>query len=241
MVWVDCFSKYYIDAIINGGLESVWRLTGSYGEPDNSHQSEGWDMLRMLSSKPMLPWCCDGDFNELLEVSDKRGGLPRSHSQMQMFREVLDHCGFVDLDCLGLDFSWHGWRRGELIWERLDRRVANYDWVSSFPAARIQHLHCYTSDHRPILLSLNGNGEKQRWRRKLFRFESMWVADPGCKVVINEAWAESVVGNPMFTATTKMKKCKMKLKKWSRESFGGIKNRIKVERERLWVAEETLA
>ena len=43
----------------------------------------------------------------------------------------------------------------------------------------------------------------------------------------------------MFTATTKMKKCKMKLKKWSRESFGSIKNRIKEVRERLWVAEET--
>ena len=238
---MDSFSKYHIDAIVNGGLDCAWRLTGFYGEPDSSHQSEGWDMLRMLSSKPKLPWCCFGDFNELLEVSDKRGGIPRSHSQMQMFREVLDHCGFVDLGYSGPYFTWHGWRRGELIWERLDRGVANYDWVSSFPTARIQHLHYYTSDHRPILLSLNGNGEKQRWRRKPFRFESMWVANPGCKAVITEAWAEPVVGNPMFTATTKMKKCKMKLKKWSRESFGSVKNRIKEARERLWVAEETSA
>ena len=119
-------------------------------------------MLRMLSSKPKLPWCCFGDFNELLEASDKRGGVPRAHSQMQMFREVLDHCGFVDLGHSRPDFTWHGRRRGELIWERLDRGVANYDWVSSFPAARFQHLHCYTSNHRPILLSLNGNGKKQK-------------------------------------------------------------------------------
>ena len=159
---MDSFSKYHIDAIVNSGLESAWSLKGFYGEPDNSHRSEGWDMLRMLSSKPKLPWCCFGAFNELLEVSDKRGGIPWSHSQMQMFREVLDHCGFVDLGYSGPDFTWHGWRRGELIWERLDRGVANYDWVSSFPTARIQHLHYYTSDHRPILLSLNGNGEKQR-------------------------------------------------------------------------------
>ena len=45
----------------------------------------------------------------------------------------------------------------------------------------------------------------------------------------------------MFTTTTKMKKYKMKLKKWSRESFGSIKNQIKEARERLWVAEETSA
>ena len=108
MVWVDNFSKYHIDAIVNGGLESAWRLTGFYGEPDNNHQSEGWDMLRMLSSKPKLPWCCFGDLNELLEVSDKRGGVPRAHSQMQMFRKVLDHCGFMDLGYSGPDFTWHG-------------------------------------------------------------------------------------------------------------------------------------
>ena len=69
--------------------------------------------------------------------------------------------------------------------------------------------------------------------------DTMWVSDPCCKAVIEEAWAEPVMGNPIFTTTTKMKKCKMKLKKWNRESFGSIKNRIKEARERLWVAEET--
>lgn len=40
-VWVDSFSKYHIDVIVNGGLESAWRLTKFYGEPDNSHWNEG--------------------------------------------------------------------------------------------------------------------------------------------------------------------------------------------------------
>ena len=157
-----------------------------------------------------------------------------------MFREVLDHYGFVDLGYSGPNFTWHGWRRGELIWERLNRGVANYEWISHFPIARVQHLHCYTLDHRLIVLFLNVNGEKQKWRRKPFRFESMWVVDPGCRAVINDAWAELVAGNPMFIATTKMKKCKMRLKKWSRETFGSIKKQIKETRERLWVVEETL-
>ena len=72
-------------------------------------------MLRMLGSKPQLPWCRFGDFNELLEVHDKRGGPPRAHHLMQNFREVLDHCGFVDLDFLGPEFTWHGRCGGELI------------------------------------------------------------------------------------------------------------------------------
>uniref|UniRef100_A0A7N2QX26 Histone H3.2 n=1 Tax=Quercus lobata TaxID=97700 RepID=A0A7N2QX26_QUELO len=68
-MWVDSFSKYHIDVIVNGSLDSAWRMTGFFEEPVTSHRGEGWDMLRMLSSKPKLPWCCVGDFNELLEIS----------------------------------------------------------------------------------------------------------------------------------------------------------------------------
>ena len=43
-VWVDSFSKYHIDAIIHGGSDQAWRLTGFYGEPNTSLRSEGWNM-----------------------------------------------------------------------------------------------------------------------------------------------------------------------------------------------------
>lgn len=127
----------------------------------------------MLNSKQKLPWCCFGEFNELLEVKDKNGGAPRAHNQMQFFGDVLDQCGFVDLGYSRPDFTWHGWRINELIWKRLDRGVTNYDWLLRYPTARIRHLHCFTSDHRPILLALYSNGESQRWRRKPFHFEAM--------------------------------------------------------------------
>lgn len=96
---------------------------------------------------------------------------------MQDFRDVLDHCGFVDLGYLGSDYTWYGQRRGELIWERLDRGVANYEWLAKFPMGRVKHLNCFTLDHRPILLSLNVDGEHKKWCRKPFRFEAMWVSD----------------------------------------------------------------
>ena len=113
----------------------------------------------MLNSKPKLPWCCFGDFNELLEVKDKNRGTPRTHSQMQLFRDMLDQCGFMDLGYLGLDFTQHGQRQNELIWEMLDQGVANYDWLAKPPTARIRHLHCFTSDHCPIVITLYSNGE----------------------------------------------------------------------------------
>ena len=125
-------------------------------------------MLRMLNSKPHLPWVCIGDFNEILFSEEKRGGRVRPHCQMQAFRDVLDVCGFMDLGFTGPEFTWQGVRHGQVIWERLDRGVANYDWMAKFPTAAIRHLHCISSDHRPLLLMLNPNGELARWKRKPF-------------------------------------------------------------------------
>ena len=151
--------NYHIDAIVHGGSERAWQLTGFYGEPKTSRRKEGWNMLRMLSSKPKLPWCCFKDFNKLLEVVDKRGGAPHFHNLMQSFHDALDDCGFIDLGFSGPEFTWHGRKRGELIWELLDRGVANYKWLDRFPTGRVKHPHYFTSYHRPLLLALDLNGE----------------------------------------------------------------------------------
>ena len=44
----------------------------------------------------------------------------RAHNLMQMFRDVLDQCGFIDPGYSGPDFMWHVRKGGELIQERLD-------------------------------------------------------------------------------------------------------------------------
>ena len=57
--------RYYIDAIINGGMEDVWRFAGFYGEPDTTRRGEVWDKLRSLNRGRNIPWLYAGDFNEI--------------------------------------------------------------------------------------------------------------------------------------------------------------------------------
>ena len=96
------------------------------------------------------------------------------------------------------------------------------------------------SDHRPLLLNLDPNGESQRWKHKPFRFEAMWTTDPGCSNTVARAWATHAVGTPMHIATVKLKKCKKSLKKWSQQHFGNVKKQIKDTKELLWQAEAKL-
>ena len=122
-------SKYYIDTWIDKDSPNEWRFTRFYGEPDTLRQGEAWDSLRILNHHPDVPWLCAGDFNEIVRQEEKLGGATRHQGQMQLFRDVLDECGFLDLGFVGNRFTWSKHiADGHSIWERLDRGVVNVNW-----------------------------------------------------------------------------------------------------------------
>ena len=133
---METFSKKHIDSIINKGKEDAWRFTGFYGEPVTHLRHEAWSKLRQLNSCFNLPWLCARDFNEILRRNEKHGGSMRSQSQMQLFRDVVDECGFLDLGFVGPQLTWSKhYATGHLVWERLDQWLANYEWLTRFARA----------------------------------------------------------------------------------------------------------
>lgn len=100
---VETFSKYHINTTINMNKEDEWRLIGFYGEPETQKRHEAWAKLRSLRNRGPTPWLCAGDFNEIMKQNEKKGGRIWPHSQMQLFRDVLDECRFMDLDLLELN------------------------------------------------------------------------------------------------------------------------------------------
>ena len=81
-------------------LQTLWGLGC---DTDTNEREEARNILQMLHSKPHLPWVCMRDFNEILLSEKKRGGRARPHRQMQAFWDVLDTCGFLDLDSWDLN------------------------------------------------------------------------------------------------------------------------------------------
>ena len=103
---IDTFSKNYIDAIINKGKEASWRFTGFYSDPVTHKCFESWNMLHQLNNRFSLPWLCAGDFNEIVQRSEKLRGSNRSQNQMQLFRDAIDKCGFIDPGFEGSPYTW---------------------------------------------------------------------------------------------------------------------------------------
>ena len=76
---IKSYSNHNIDAIIteaDNGLS--WRFIGFYGYPETHLREESWKLLFYLNSQFNLPWFCCGDFNEILSMTEKAGGVQHS-------------------------------------------------------------------------------------------------------------------------------------------------------------------
>lgn len=85
---------------------------------------------------------------------------------------------------------------------RLDRALASTMWKGKFWKAMVHHIAMSTSDHSLLALRLAKNSGLNIWaRKKLFQFEAMWLRDPRCDEVIQEAWQDGIskIGESLFS------------------------------------------
>ena len=119
-----------------------------------------------------------GDFNEVLLSSEKEGGQPKSQVCLDRFREALEECDLTDLGFSGDPFTWrnNSHTSENCIRERLDRAVANLEWRTRFPTARVVNGNHYHLDHRPVIVHLKEEVRcTYRGGGSPFRFEAGWV------------------------------------------------------------------
>lgn len=122
--------------------------------------------------------------------TEKLGGVPREERRMEVFREALKHCGLVDM---GYSGAWYTLERGNIpktnIRERLDRAVANDEFLSLYPNALVHHLPYSHSDHCPLLIHL----EKESFHKPhIFCFEAWWLLEDDFEQTVKRLWANGV-------------------------------------------------
>ncbi|KAK6140574.1 hypothetical protein DH2020_025681 [Rehmannia glutinosa] len=222
------FSQNHIDVSIHLENTSVYRLTGYYGFPERGRRRQSWNFLRHLANQSTLPWCCIGDFNDLLSSSEKRGNIDHPSWLLTGFRSAIDDCGLVDLGMLGYQFTWER-GRGSLNWveERLDRGLATLHWFASFPNCKIWNLEASMSDHSPILLELGLRYRIKKVRK--FRFENVWLREKECKSVVQEGWNKGVSD----TLLGRIEMCGAELFKWGDILRNSFNTRIKEAKSKM--------
>lgn len=197
-------------------------MIGFYDHPDSQMRHSSWKLLECLNPYFNLPWVVFGEFNEITHLEEKSGWLERDVNKMLAFWDSLEACGLADLGFSRPHFTWCNCRLGEertLI--KLDRMVANNEWMDLFPDANVQHRSMSTFDHCLLILYPKSNRLACQ-RKQRFRFKSMWIRDESCKEVVESMWVlgTNFNGNPLIQDT--IKECQSQLQWWNKNILSNI-------------------
>ncbi|KAK9991581.1 hypothetical protein SO802_026566 [Lithocarpus litseifolius] len=240
LLWKNSITLEVINYTVNHVLAVVteedgfkWFLTCFYGWPEAQQKEKSWRLLEYLKTFVEGPWLVVGDFNAFLHASEKKSKRPPHYSQVDAFRAALESCQLMDLGYKGYPFTWNNRRPGEANTKiRLDRAVANKDWIGKFQMSKVLHLSTHASDHLSILLQVQSFVPQRRERG--FKFEESWLLKEDCEAKVKEAWnSELVVEQGLASTLKKIQVCGSKLMKWGSIRITPDKEAIKQIQKRL--------
>lgn len=107
-----------------------WLFTSIYASNKVHLRNEMWSNLINLQNKFFSgPWLVGGDFNNVLNSSEKVGGNNMNRNRTRHLWDCINKCGLIDLGFKGSKYTWSNHRRKNkgLIMERLDKVFANSD------------------------------------------------------------------------------------------------------------------
>ncbi|KAK4397026.1 hypothetical protein Sango_1539200 [Sesamum angolense] len=190
--------------------------------------------LSTLKNQSRRAWLIAGDFNEILDDSEKRGGRPRPLWQVRRFREALVSIDVYDLGFEGDPFTWcNRHPEPDIIFERLDRACADSEWRHKFPNTVVRHIPTTSSDHVVLSIDTENNHKPARPKHRPFRFEASWTSSADCEQVIREGW-NAWAGNGLVSLAERQRGCAARLQSWyNSKGSHSFKRQIRLREKNL--------
>ncbi|XP_010497088.1 PREDICTED: uncharacterized protein LOC104774119 [Camelina sativa] len=217
-----------IDTRISQGTR-VFYITFVYGDPVRHLREEVWERLTRIGLQRDDPWMLTGDFNEIMDNSEKLGGPRRPESSFYPFRTMARNSRVKEIPSCGNKLSWGGRRDSVWVQCRLDRSFGNSGWFNLFPRVITEYLDLLGSDHRPIITRLVGANNTYRGR---FIFDKRWIDKPETMKIIREQWSREgdSQGKSVLNGLTR---CRKALSRWKRTHVTNSETQIQLLRRDL--------
>lgn len=190
----------------------VWNLVNVYGPCVEPARSQFITWLRALDIQDEENWMILGDFNfyRSLDNRNKNGG---NFQDTQIFNDMIDFLGLVELPLKGRGFTWSNMQDDPLL-EQLDWFFTSVNWTADYPDTLVTPLGRPTSDHVPCKVTV---GTKIP-RANIFRFENFWTSHSSFHATVQQSWEKPVhnCSNSVANLSAKFKRLRYDLKQWSK-------------------------
>ncbi|KAG6506034.1 hypothetical protein ZIOFF_031349 [Zingiber officinale] len=193
--------------------------TGVIGE----ERSVLWPDLVDLALSTSGAWLVQGDFNVILNNSERIGGAHITNCGSE-FGACLFRCGLSELSNHGSFFTWTNNQDAKsCIWRKLDRCLINSDWLDVFPGYDYEVISLGLFDHSPLIVHIKNLIPQ---RASPFKFFNMWTTHPHFKQIVSTVWRSPISGSHMFVLWSKLKLLAKELRVLNRVEFSDVFVRI---------------
>ncbi|XP_016206918.1 uncharacterized protein LOC107647354 [Arachis ipaensis] len=175
-----------------------------------------------------VPFCCLGDFNEILHLEERRGASSLSASA-EDFRVWINDMELIDL---ALNDRKYTWFRGQSC-SRIDRCLVSLGWFDEYPDLRLRGGPRGLSDHCPLIMEDSRRFDGPR----PFRSLDSWFTHEGFLRMVKEEWRD--LGDANFLE--KMKALSTPLRRWHKHHFGNIAKKIKRFEEEIQKVDDMIS
>lgn len=113
------------------------------------------DLGRHKAFSKDSPWVIMRDFNSALNLEDKLVGSSKIDAGMRDFKACVDEIEVMDVNKAGMHYTWNQKpRTGVGILKKIDRVLANTEFIHQYEAANTVFLPYRVSDHSPCILNI---------------------------------------------------------------------------------------
>ncbi|KAF4369418.1 hypothetical protein G4B88_029474 [Cannabis sativa] len=141
----------------------------------------------------------------------------------------------------GLMLLWEAGLKEKFMLEKLDRCLANSDWVNLFPQSRAFYLEWWCSDHKALVLDTEGGRDSNdggKALRSRFHFEEAWVEEEECSDIVREGWNTLDPCSSDWDFKSKTQRCGSRLNSWNTKKKKELQHRVKEGTKRAICCED---
>ncbi|XP_071740858.1 uncharacterized protein [Rutidosis leptorrhynchoides] len=157
------------------------------------------------------PWVMLGDFNASLSVNDSSCGSSSMTIAMSEFKDCVERICMSDVNHMGLHFTWNQRPKASSgLLKKIDRVMANDEFISTFVNAYAVFHPYRISDHSPAILKIPTQGTNHP---KPFKFANFITFHDEFRDTVSDGWKTKVQGYKMFQVVKKLRALKKPLRK----------------------------
>ncbi|XP_074299145.1 uncharacterized protein LOC141630181 [Silene latifolia] len=168
-----------------------WTCSIVYGFNKDSERVGLWQSLYYCKAIVTSPWLIMGDFNNVLYAGE-RIGSDVTLAETRDFQNCVDTCGLYDLVTQGAYFTWNNkHKENHRVFSRIDRVLANNQWLTNGPSGIASFLPEGLFDHSPCIIKLWEDTVRSNY---CFKYFNMWGQDDRFKETVLTIWQQQIKG-----------------------------------------------